>query len=246
MNKKKPKIIMIQNGPMSADILFGKYFSPDLFNVDVFISWSPTNRQTKEDLIQYFKQYNGIILSGSPSMITDRHAWTCNLSLALKEIILEQKIFILGICFGHQLICDMFGCKIGWIPSLLWQLGLTNISLTNESKNDPLFSTIDQTNMEVITNHKQIVLDINEINCNLFTLLASTSFNKYYAFRIGNKVWTTQFHPEYTIDLIKTIIKNNTSEILDADKRLEEVSKYNGVGEMIINNFSTLLLSKGS
>ena len=209
MNKNKPKIIMIQNGPISADILFGKYFSQNLFDVDVFIPWSPTNRKTKEDLKQYLKQYDAIILSGSPSMITDRHVWACDLSLVLKEIILEQKIFILAICFGHQLICDIFGCKISWIPSLSWQLGLTNISLTDATKNDPLFSTIDQTNLNIIANHKQIVLDINEIDRSFFTLLASTSFNKYYAFRIGDKVWTTQFHPEYTIDFIKTIIKNN-------------------------------------
>ncbi len=57
---------------------------------------------------------DGVIVLGSNSYVADKLEW----QLKLREFIvnkLEQKIPVLGICFGHQLIADAYGATIDFV-----------------------------------------------------------------------------------------------------------------------------------
>ena len=56
--------------------------------------------------INDFKYIKGIIFSGGPSSVTSQDFQT------IPKLILNQKIPILGICYGLQLIAKLYGGKI--------------------------------------------------------------------------------------------------------------------------------------
>lgn len=57
-----------------------------------------------------FDLYDGVVLSGSPAMLTDPD--TISRFRAELDAILQTKAPLLGICFGHQMMATAFGSKV--------------------------------------------------------------------------------------------------------------------------------------
>ncbi|MDV7460616.1 glutamine amidotransferase [Acinetobacter baumannii] len=157
--------------------------------------------------------YIGIILTGSSAMVTDKEEWSERLKPWLIEC-KNQQIPILGICYGHQLLADTFEGKVesrqkgGEIGTVLITRGLA-------SQNDPLFKHLPIA-FPAHTVHWQSVskLPPNAI------LLASSQLDKHHAFRIGDRTWGVQFHPEFSevemnfyIDEYKEVIQKEGKDI---------------------------------
>ena len=57
---------------------------------------------------------DGYIIFGSASNVEDRLDWQKDLALLMKDK-LKADIPVMGICFGHQLMADAFGCEVAHI-----------------------------------------------------------------------------------------------------------------------------------
>lgn len=130
-----------------------------------------------------FRGVKGIILSGGPSSVFSIRAPKFN------PEIFKQKIPILGICYGHQLIAHYFGGRV--IPLPTKEYGKTVLNI--KDKKD-LFRGLKK---------KEIVWmshgDCIEKNPPGFNVLASTKYCTVATMADKKrKIFSTQFHPEVT------------------------------------------------
>lgn len=140
------------------------------------------------------KEYAGIVLSPGPSRPAE--------SGILLEVIkhYHNKIPMLGICLGHQAICEFFGGKIekaikpmhGKISSI-------------ESVNDPIFFELPDS-FNVVRYHSLVCQLTSDIP---LKTIARTREKELMAMRhIFLPIWGLQFHPEaalteYGIDMLR-------------------------------------------
>ncbi len=141
----------------------------------------------------------GVIITGSHAMVTEKLPWSLNLESLIPSLI-EKKIPLLGICYGHQLIARAMGGQVGFNP-LGMELGSVDIRLTEAGKTDPLFQGLPD-NFKVHVSHSQSVISLPSGA----QVLAENDFEHFHAFRIGSNAWGVQFHPEYDISIMKAYI----------------------------------------
>ncbi len=127
----------------------------------------------------------GIILSGGPNSVYDKNAPKCD------PRIFDMDIPVLGICYGMQLACQVFGATIK--PATEREYGKANINVANNN-NGLLRSVPDKTT--VWMSHGDQVQDLDT---NIFETIASTPTCPYAAVKHKTKpFFGLQFHPEVT------------------------------------------------
>jgi GMP synthase (glutamine-hydrolysing) len=76
------------------------------------------------------------ILSGSWSMVTDREDWSEATRQWILDVLPTGK-YMLGVCYGHQLMADALGGRVDYHP-LGREIGLKTVTLTDAARRDPL------------------------------------------------------------------------------------------------------------
>jgi len=97
---------------------------------------------------------------------------------------------ILGVCFGHQLIAEMYGGRIH-NDKTQGKFGPHRVLLTEAALTDPLFSHLPQSFVAQYA-HKDSVTVLPRGA----TLLGTGPSCRFSALRYGPKLYTVQFHPE--------------------------------------------------
>jgi GMP synthase (glutamine-hydrolysing) len=178
-------------------------------------------------------QYAGIIITGSHDMMTFADDWM----LDLKEWITTipgTGIPTLGICFGHQAMAEAFGGKVDyrdWGP----EVGYVKVKFEAETQKDKLFGFMHDKAM-VYQYHSQSVVGFPE----KAFLLGSNNIDFYQVMRYNDYMWSCQFHPEFTEDVLKEYIQHNalhlTSEGLDPYELLTRLQP-DETGSLLLKRF---------
>ena len=175
--------------------------------------------------LEKIKEMNpkGIIFSGGPSSVYNKD------SPRPDSKIFEQKLPVLGICYGHQLIVDNFGGKVKRANK---EYGHSTLTIDNDSS---LLGGVGNS-MRVWMSHGDEAENIPEG----FEIIGHTE--RSHAAAIANKkesIYGIQFHPEvvHTENGIG-ILKNFVLNICDAkqewtmesfvEKTVKEISKIDG------------------
>ncbi len=103
---------------------------------------------------------------------------------------LAEKIPLLGICYGHQLIANMYGGEVG-NDNEQSKFGSHDVHLTDEGRRDTLFKNFPESFVAQYA-HNDSVTKLPEGA----TLLAGSHGCRFSALRYGVSAYTTQFHPE--------------------------------------------------
>lgn len=103
---------------------------------------------------------------------------------------LAQKIPVLGVCFGHQIIGQMHGGDVQ-NDTVQKKVGSYEVSLTPEGKADPLFGELPEKFIAQYWHKDSVTVPPDGA-----TLLAVGANCQFSALRYGEKVYTVQFHPE--------------------------------------------------
>ena len=135
--------------------------------------------------------FAGAIVTGSGAMVTDRHDWSERSADWLRASV-DAGLPVLGICYGHQLIAHAFGGQVDYHPAGR-EMGTVDIDLHGPAADDPLFAGLP-TRFAAQATHLQSVLRAPDGA----TVLARSAHDACHAFRVGDRAWGVQFHPEFS------------------------------------------------
>ncbi|XP_039140648.1 gamma-glutamyl peptidase 5-like [Dioscorea cayenensis subsp. rotundata] len=156
---------------------------------EIWDSYKASNGELPKDDDEIAK-YDGFIITGS---IHDAHGndlWVLELIHLLKKLDFMKKK-VLGICFGHQILCRALGGKIGKAEHG-WDLGATTINFT--TKNTP--------SLVIMECHRDEIWELPA----KAELLAWSEKTRVEMFKYGEHIMGIQGHPEYTKDIVLHII----------------------------------------
>ncbi len=165
--------------------------------------------------------FDGIVITGSPAMVTDREPWSEQLAEWLATRAHDQ-LPILGVCYGHQLLAHALGGTVDWHPQGR-EIGTTTIHLTDAGRNDPLLGTLPAAFVAQVTHAQRVCqLPTNAV------LLAGNAYESHHAFRLGEATWGLQFHPEFSADIMRAYVQEMADalhrEQRDTDALLEQIA----------------------
>ena len=153
------------------------------------------------------------------------YPWLIDEKKIIKKFVMELKKPFLGFCLGCQLLGEVVGGSV--IRSSPSEIGILDIKLLEDKKNDKLFSNYPNS-LKALQWHSYEVAGLE--NNNDITLIASSKSTKYQIFRYKNNAYGIQFHIE-----IKENTVNEWGCVPEYKKALEEA-----LGESALENFHTL------
>jgi len=140
---------------------------------------------------QITNDFDAIVISGSAARIvqaSDRAKFE-NVEMLIKNCCVP----LLGICFGHQLLCWTFGAEVGSLPKqVAYQFAHVRVIQSNE-----IFAGFKQgQTIPLSENHYDYVIK-DSLGRAGFTLLADSVSCEVEAVKHKTKpFWGVQFHPE--------------------------------------------------
>ena len=179
------KIIILDFGSQTTQLIGRR-----VRELDTFCEILPYNKFPYDD-----PSIIGVILSGSPFSVYDEKAF----KLDLMPII--DRYPVLGICYGAQLMAQMFGGSVK--PAGTREYGRANLQWIE--KENPLFKDYVD-NSQVWMSHGDTIVNIPPS----FHKIASTDSVQFAAYQwTGKQVWGVQFHPEVFHSLQGTQLLHN-------------------------------------
>ena len=153
------------------------------------------------------EKLSGVIITGSHAMLTDRERWMLELEAWIPKVI-EHNAPLLGICFGHQLLAQAMGGRADYNPKGR-EIGTVAIRLTLEGQQDRLLGTLPEA-FFAHTTHAQTIMElpVNSLR------LAENPLEAHHAFRLGDKAWGVQFHPEFSAEIMSAYVSEQTAALL--------------------------------
>ncbi|KAK4415147.1 Gamma-glutamyl peptidase 5 [Sesamum alatum] len=151
--------------------------------------------------------YQGFVVSGSPHDAYGDEHWILELCFLLQTLFAMQKK-VLGICFGHQVLCRALGGKVARSDSG-WDIGVRTVSLTEDFYSYGLFDGLDEIppTLSIIECHQDEVWEVPEGA----QVVACSDKTGVEMFTFGDNILGIQGHPEYTKDILDNLIDRLSS-----------------------------------
>ncbi len=139
--------------------------------------------------------FDGVLITGSPASVHDCDPWVGRLLDLIREIV-AKGLPLFGACFGHQAIALALGGKVERNPGG-WVFGRTETEVTDRAawmQGLPDRIGLYAAHVEQVTKLPDGA-----------RILSANAECAAGAFAIGDRVYTTQYHPEMTPNFIAAL-----------------------------------------
>jgi GMP synthase (glutamine-hydrolysing) len=184
-----------------------------------------------------FELVKGIVVTGSPAMVTDKEVWSENAANYLRHAV-AQKVPTLGICYGHQLLAYALGGVVGFHPQGR-EIGTAKVKLSSMAEDDLLFKGMENEFLAHVS-HGQTVAQVPEGAA----ILASNDFEAHHALRFAEKTWGLQFHPEFSAEIMRAYLIERQDDLIAEGFDLEILHAEiddTPIAEKLLYKFSQIL-----
>lgn len=190
----------------------------------------------KDEPLPEPEEISGVIISGSHAMVTEHRPWSEKTAIWLRAA--HNRVPILGICYGHQLLGYALGGRVADNPTGR-EMGTVEIRLTEAAADDRLFAGIETTTRAQVS-HKQSLVELPPEA----VLLGSSDRDPHQAFRSGDFSWGMQFHPEFDAEITTAYIEY-CDELLRAEnqdpKQLKQSCRDTDSGSVLLRQFTEIV-----
>lgn len=178
----------------------------------------------------------GVFITGSPAMVTDREPWSERTADWLRGAVAAGTP-VLGVCYGHQLLAHALGWEAGYNPRGP-EAGPVTVLPAPGATADPLLSLLPAHGERFYSIHYQSALRLPRG----VAALASSEAEPHQAARFAARVWGVQFHPEFTVPVMRGILEDERDDLaragLDVEARLAACDdRIDDAGRRLLRRF---------
>ena len=232
-------LCILQAGPINKNLVVNYPSYDQMFSIllkNKIKNWRIDTFNIYENIFpQDLACYNGFIITGSAFGVYENHSWIKHLFKVIKKIV-QYRVPLLGICFGHQAIAQALGGHV-IKSSKGWGIGIKEIKTT---KSKSFFGDFNKLNL--IFFHQDQVVKLPK----KAELLASNEFCNIASFSLGDKVLTLQAHPEFNQDFgIRLLHARKTN--IESRTYLQAMNEFKNLehdGKLIVPNIINFLENK--
>jgi GMP synthase (glutamine-hydrolysing) len=185
-----------------------------------------------------------VVVTGSSAMVSERLEWSERTGAWLVEV-LRSGTPVLGLCYGHQLLVQALGGRVGPNPNGR-EMGTVEVRFSDDARDDPLLGAVPSRAPFQAT-HLESVLSLPEG----VRGLAGTSLDPHSAFAVSPRpgepvrAWGVQFHPEFDAVVMRAYLTHRreilADEGFDPDALLAAVQET-PEGPSLLRRFAALVL----
>mgnify|MGYP003715336745 FL=1 len=143
------------------------------------------------DRIPELSDFDGLwVMGGSMNVWEEKqYPWLIEEKQVIRRAVNELNMPFLGICLGHQLLAEAMGGKVAKTEN--YELGLFEVSPTDEGLNHPLLHDIPSSSQWVNVHLAEVVKAPEKA-----VILATSSQCQNHIMQMGKNAYSCQFHPE--------------------------------------------------
>jgi GMP synthase (glutamine-hydrolysing) len=156
--------------------------------------------------IESLAQSTGVLVTGSPAMVSHRDRWSERTAGWLAEAH-ASGIAILGVCFGHQLLAHALGGRVG--PNSNGRR-MGRVTATVRDPSDALLGGLGGS-LSVHVSHLEAVLEPPSSA----RVIASADHDPFHALYFGRRSWGVQFHPEFDARITRDYLEARAALLAD-------------------------------
>jgi GMP synthase (glutamine-hydrolysing) len=181
------------------------------------------------------ESYDAVLVFGGAMHVDQehRHPWLRDEDSLIRGL-LDQRIPVLGVCLGAQLVAKALGARVGPLASP--QIGWFEVEQTREAADDPVFADLPRRFSSFQWHSYAFDLPANAVP------LARDSAC-LQAFRAGKSAWGIQFHAEVTKESVDDWFRSSKppDAPLDLDalrqETEEKIAGWNEFGKRLCGRF---------
>lgn len=158
---------------------------------------------------------DAVLITGSRFNAYDNDDWIVALVEFARRCLVDEKIKVLGICYGHQIIGRALGSKVGPNPKG-WEISATKVALTDKGKE--IFTELSAGGeLSIMEMHRDIVFDVPPHTDNVH-VLGSTPVCPIQGLYKPGAFWSLQGHPEFDAFIEEQLLVDRHKKGLFSDE----------------------------
>ncbi|KAJ3461474.1 hypothetical protein MRS44_010027 [Fusarium solani] len=159
---------------------------------------------------------DAILITGSRHTAFDNDPWIVKLVEYTKKAIETDRVRVVGICFGHQIIGRAAGAKLGRSDKG-WEVAVTEVDLTAKGKE--IFGLDKMVTHPPDAPRHRLRISPNSIP------LGSNAICEVQAFYSPGRYISVQGHPEFTDEIISEVLFNRHTVGIFSDELYADAMK---------------------
>jgi GMP synthase (glutamine-hydrolysing) len=181
------RVLAVTHGPLVRSELFGDVVRSEGHEL---VEWELPTQGPPPD------GFDAVLVFGGRMNVGEEadHPWLVDEYALLRAWVAEEKP-LLTVCLGGQMLAHATGGRVA--RAARWHAGFYDVELNEEGRNDPVLGVLPPRFQALLANAYEFDPPVDA------TRLAATA-DQQQAFRVGERAWGLQFHPEVRKEQVVT------------------------------------------